>query len=77
MAIREALNKRRNKSTTFIISHRISTVKEADEIIVLDKGKIIQKGTHETLVNQEGLYKRVYNIQNSIDEHVKKVNIRG
>lgn len=77
VAIREALNKRRNKSTTFIISHRISTVKEADEIIVLDKGKIIQKGTHETLVNQEGLYKRVYNIQNSIDEHVKKVNIRG
>ena len=77
VAIRDALNRRKNKSTTFIISHRISTVKEADEIIVLDRGKIVQKGTHETLVKQEGLYKRVYNIQNSLDEYVEKVNIRG
>lgn len=77
VAIREALNSRRNKSTTFIISHRISTVMEADEIIVLDNGKIVQKGTHETLFNQEGLYKRVYIIQNSIDENVDKVNMRS
>ena len=77
VAIREALNKRKNKSTTFIISHRISTVMEADEIIVIDKGKIIQKGTHESLIKQEGLYKRVYNIQNSIDENDEKVNMRS
>jgi len=77
IAIREALNKRKNKSTTFIISHRISTVMEADEIIVIDKGKIVQKGTHESLIKQDGLYKRVYNIQNSIDQNVEKVNIRG
>ncbi len=77
VAIREALNKRKNKSTTFIISHRISTVMEADEIIVIDKGKIVQKGTHESLIKQEGLYKRVYNIQNSIDENDEKVNMRS
>lgn len=77
VAIREALNRRKNKSTTFIISHRISTVMEADEIIVIDKGKIVQKGTHESLIKQEGLYKRVYNIQNSIDENDEKVNMRS
>lgn len=77
VAIREALNSRKNKSTTFIISHRISTVMEADEIIVLDKGKIVQKGTHDSLIKQEGLYKRVYNIQNSIDQNVDKVNMRS
>lgn len=77
VAIREALNRRKNKSTTFIISHRISTVMEADEIIVIDKGKIVQKGTHESLIKQKGLYKRVYNIQNSIDENDEKVNMRS
>ena len=75
VAIREALNNRKNKSTTFIISHRISTVKEADKIIVLDKGRIVQKGTHESLIKEEGLYKRVYNIQNSIEQNIEIANI--
>lgn len=75
VAIREALNNRKNKSTTFIISHRISTVKEADKIIVLDKGKIVQKGTHESLIKEEGLYKRVYNIQNSTEQNIEIANI--
>ena len=75
VAIREALNNRKNKSTTFIISHRISTVKEADKIIVLDKGKIVQKGTHESLIKEEGLYKRVYNIQNSSEQNIEIANI--
>ena len=75
VAIREALNNRKNKSTTFIISHRISTVKEADKIIVLDKGRIVQKGTHESLIKEEGLYKRVYNIQNSTEQNIEIANI--
>ena len=75
VAIREALNNRKNKSTTFIISHRISTVKEADKIIVLDKGRIVQKGTHESLIKEEGLYKRVYNIQNSVEQNIEIANI--
>lgn len=68
ISIRKALNERKNKSTTFIISHRISTVCEADLILVLDKGKIVQSGTHESLLKEEGLYKRVYNIQNSSED---------
>ncbi|WP_236914637.1 ABC transporter ATP-binding protein [Clostridium sp. Cult2] len=68
IAIREALNKRKNKSTTIIISHRISTVCEADKILVLDKGKIVQIGNHNTLIKDEGLYKRIFEIQNSIDD---------
>lgn len=67
ISIRKALNKRKNKATTIIISHRVSTVAEADLILVIDKGRIIQRGTHSSLINEEGLYKRVYTIQNSLE----------
>ncbi|WP_353094123.1 ABC transporter ATP-binding protein [Tissierella praeacuta] len=70
ISIRNALNNRKNKSTTFIISHRISTVSEADLILVIDKGKIVQRGTHNTLISEDGLYKRIYTIQNSLDDEV-------
>ncbi|WP_261301049.1 ABC transporter ATP-binding protein [Paenibacillus andongensis] len=49
--------------TTFIIAHRISSLKHADEIIVLDKGRIVQRGTHQELLQQEGLYRQTYDIQ--------------
>lgn len=49
--------------TTIIVSHRVSSAKNADLILVLDKGKIIQKGTHETLSNQDGYYQDIYNQQ--------------
>ena len=68
ISIRKALNNRKNKATTIIISHRISTVAEADLILVIDRGKIIQRGTHSSLILEEGLYKRVYSIQNSLDD---------
>ena len=68
LSIRKALKNRKNKSTTIIISHRISTVSEADLIIVLDKGRIVQMGNHESLLKEEGLYKRIYQIQNTIDD---------
>lgn len=71
--IRRALDARKNKSTTIIISHRISTVSEADMIIVMDRGKIVQKGTHSELINAEGLYKRVYEIQSSLDEDLEAI----
>ncbi|NLV89277.1 MAG: ABC transporter ATP-binding protein [Tissierellia bacterium] len=70
ISIRKALNKRRNKATTIIISHRISTVSEADQILVIDKGKIVQRGSHHDLIKEEGLYKRVYNIQSSLDDEL-------
>lgn len=63
MKIRAALKKRSKDTTTLIISHRIATLAEADYIIVLDEGKIIQRGNHEALVSQEGLYKRIWDLQ--------------
>ncbi|EOC99510.1 ABC transporter ATP-binding protein [Caldisalinibacter kiritimatiensis] len=67
-AIRKALKERKKDVTTFIISHRVSTLSEADLIIVLDKGKIVQSGTHDELIEQPGLYKRVWAIQNALEE---------
>ena len=49
--------------TTFIIAHRISSLKHADEIIVLEEGKVVERGTHDELVQKNGAYRRIYNIQ--------------
>ena len=46
--------------TTIIVSHRVSSAKNADKIIILDEGRIIQQGSHNQLVNQEGYYKELY-----------------
>ena len=61
--IRYELNKRSKEVTTFIISHRVSSVKDADQIIVLDQGHVVQKGTHDELFIQDGLYKTFWEIQ--------------
>lgn len=66
-AIRNALKEKSKDITTIIISHRITTLAEADQILVLENGRITQRGTHEELLRQEGLYKRVWTIQNSIE----------
>jgi len=66
--ILQNLNKISKDVTTLIISHRISSVKNADAILVLDKGKIVQKGTHNELVKQDGYYKEIYE-QQLLEEH--------
>ena len=70
--IRKALKEKNNGATTFIISHRIATLNEADLIIVLDQGKIVQSGTHDELMNKEGLYRKVWNLQNSLEDDLQK-----
>tara|TARA_R110000868_G_scaffold49156_5_gene158658 strand:- start:8022 stop:9782 length:1761 start_codon:yes stop_codon:yes gene_type:complete len=54
------LNKVSKGKTTIIVGHRVSSAKNADKIIVLDHGKIVQEGTHNTLLNQDGYYKHLY-----------------
>lgn len=61
--ILNSLSKMMNRSTTVIISHRISSVKHADQIIVLDKGEVIEQGTHDQLIALEGAYKETYDQQ--------------
>ncbi len=67
-AIRAALRERSKQTTTLIVSHRITTLAEADQILVLEHGKIAQRGTHEELIAQEGHYKRIWDLQSSIGE---------
>lgn len=64
--IRDALYSMRKKGVVFIISHRITTLCEADKILVLDHGKLVQKGTHSELIKQEGLYRRIAIIQDAM-----------
>lgn len=70
--IREALNGLMKDRTTFIIAHRIQSVMIADLILVLDKGEVIQMGTHEELlIQKDGMYRRIYDIQTRIDEELE------
>jgi ATP-binding cassette subfamily B protein len=70
--IRAALNGLMENRTTFIIAHRIQSVMKADLILVLDKGEMIQKGDHETLLKQfGGMYRKIYDIQTRIDEELE------
>jgi len=71
-SIREALNHLMEHRTTFIIAHRIQSVMQADLILVLDKGQVIQKGNHEELSQQfGGMYRKIYDIQTRIDEELE------
>jgi ATP-binding cassette, subfamily B, multidrug efflux pump len=62
--IQKELSEVMKNRTTFVIAHRISSVKDADEILVLDNGEIVERGTHEQLIqNESGYYRRIYDIQ--------------
>lgn len=69
-AIRKALRQKSKNATAIIISHRITTLAEADMILVLDGGKIIQSGTHNELIHRDGLYKKVWLMQNLLEEEI-------
>ena len=62
--VQEAIERLMKNRTTFVIAHRLSTIRNATSILVIDKGRIIQQGTHEQLIMQEnGLYKKLYDMQ--------------
>ncbi|MHB0923194.1 MAG: ABC transporter ATP-binding protein [Bellilinea sp.] len=70
--IREALQNLMKDRTTFIIAHRIQSIMDADYILVMDKGRIVQSGTHEALVDHSGIYQQIFNIQTRIDDELEK-----
>lgn len=61
--IQRALDVVKEGRTTFVIAHRLSTIKKADMILVLEKGEIVERGSHEQLMQQEGLYAQMYELQ--------------
>lgn len=75
LQIRNALKTRNEQMTSIIITHRITTAKEADKIIVLENGKVSAMGTHEELAKQPGLYKSLWDIQGALEsEFLEMVN---
>lgn len=61
--VQDAINNMMRNRTSIVIAHRLSTIRHADEIIVLQKGKIVERGTHEQLLSQDGFYKKLVDMQ--------------
>ena len=61
--VQDAINNLMNNRTSLVIAHRLSTIRHADEIIVLQKGEIVERGTHDSLIAQNGFYKRLVDMQ--------------
>jgi ATP-binding cassette subfamily B protein len=70
--IRQALRHLMQGRSTFIIAHRIQSVMNADLILVLDQGQIVQRGTHDELMAQEGIYRQIYDVQARIEDELEK-----
>ncbi|GGP14622.1 ABC transporter ATP-binding protein [Oceanobacillus neutriphilus] len=71
--IQKALREVMKNRTSFIIAHRISSLKHADEILVLEDGEIVERGTHDFLLKNNGPYERIYNIQYQDREEIMSV----
>jgi ATP-binding cassette subfamily B protein len=66
--IRQALRQNLGDSTVILISHRVTTLMQAEKIMVLDKGRIAEIGSHEELMAKNGIYRKIYDLQFSLDE---------
>ena len=75
--IQEALERLMQGRTSFVIAHRLSTIRKADQILVLKQGAIVDRGTHDTLLEHDGLYAKLARIQNTtfIEEGFEKISI--
>jgi subfamily B ATP-binding cassette protein MsbA len=65
--VQEALDELMQGRTTFIIAHRLSTIRAADQILVLQKGRLVEQGTHDSLIAQQGLYASLARLQFDLD----------
>ncbi len=70
--INTALDTLMQGRTTFIIAHRIQTLERADKILVLQEGRIIEEGTHGQLIQGQGFYKNVFELQTRIEEELRQ-----
>jgi ATP-binding cassette subfamily B protein len=86
--IQQALDKLMEGRTTFIIAHRLTTVRRADLILVLDGGQVVERGTHHALLQQNGLYREIYDLQlrdqerfhreiETLESNIQKVSVHG
>ena len=71
--IRQALRKNLGDSTVILISHRVTTLMQAEKIMVLDKGRIAEIGSHEELMAKNGIYRKIYDLQFSLDIEPEEV----
>ncbi len=67
--IQEGLNRLRQGRTTFVIAHRLSTIRSADQILVLEDGKIVERGSHEELIEQQGRYRELHDRQHAWEQN--------
>ncbi|WP_226762253.1 ABC transporter ATP-binding protein [Arthrobacter sp. SO3] len=75
--IRHAMHRLRQGRTSFVIAHRLSTVRDADLILVMDQGRIVEQGTHQQLINRGGLYRKLYEAQFARREQPKRAQEPG
>lgn len=71
-AIRAALENLMEGRTTFIIAHRVQSLMRADLILVFDAGRVVERGTHQSLLCSDGMYRRVFDLQTRIDSELKE-----
>lgn len=72
VAIQQALEQHMDGKTSLVVTHRLTAVQDADKILVFDSGRVIEQGTHQELLKRDGFYKKVYSIQASVEEQIRK-----
>ena len=63
LLVQEAIDRLMKRRTAFVIAHRLSTIQNADKVVVIDQGRIVQIGTHEGLMEEAGIYQKLYQLQ--------------